>query len=105
MPFVTFVHPDGRETEIEASEGTNVMQAATMSGVEGIIGECGGAAMCATCHIYVDSEQLEHLPPVSAFEHEMLDCTASPREANSRLGCQVPLHSNLYLRVHLPDRQ
>jgi ferredoxin, 2Fe-2S len=107
MPYVTFIHADGRETTIEVAEGTNVMQAATMNGIAGIVGECGGAAMCATCHVYVEPEQLEHLSHVSAFENEMLECTASPREFNSRLGCQIPLGSDLplHLRVHVPNRQ
>ena len=30
------------------------MQAATGAGVAGIVAECGGSVMCASCHVIVD---------------------------------------------------
>jgi 2Fe-2S ferredoxin len=82
------------------------MHAAVTAGVDGIVGLCGGSAMCATCHVYVEERFLPALPAVSPSEDEMLDYTASPRATNSRLGCQVQLTANLDgLTVSLPDRQ
>ena len=54
MPSIIFVHPDGRRQPIEASLGESAMQAATRQDISGILAECGGNAMCATCHVYVD---------------------------------------------------
>jgi 2Fe-2S ferredoxin len=106
VPAVTYVHPDGRRETVEAGTGTSVMLTARMEGVEGIVGECGGSAMCATCHVYVDEAFRDALPPMSPSENEMLGYTASPREPNSRLGCQLAMTGELDgLIVYLPERQ
>lgn len=86
---VTFRLPDGSTQVVDARVGTSVMQAAVESGVPGIIGECGGQAMCATCHVYVDQPAMDALPDIGEDEDEMLDSTDSPRTERSRLGCQL----------------
>ena len=91
MPTVVFHHPDGQPDVVGAPAGTSMMRAALQWGVRGIVGECGGQAMCATCHVYVRSEHLDQLPPLGEDEDEMLDDAEAPRTARSRLGCQVLL--------------
>ena len=82
------------------------MQGATLNGVTGIEGECGGSCGCATCHVYVDENYLDKLDPPSETEDEMLDCTVSPREGNSRLGCQIKASPDLDgITVRLPEAQ
>jgi 2Fe-2S ferredoxin len=106
MPDITFVHPDGEAQGLEAPEGVSVMQAATGAGVRGIVAECGGSAMCATCHVYVDPAWVERLPAPLANELEMLECTADERRPESRLSCQIKLTADLQgLVVRLPERQ
>lgn len=106
MTRIHFEQADGSTREVEASDGTSLMQAAVGHGVEGIVAECGGSAMCATCHVYVDPSQLPLLPAPDAIENEMLDSTAEPREANSRLSCQIRIRPELDgLRVKVPARQ
>jgi 2Fe-2S ferredoxin len=108
MPKVTYVHFDGSRDVLDVPEGTSVMRAAVARGIDGITGECGGSAMCATCHVYVDADQAaaQRLPPVGADEDEMLDCTASPREPGSRLSCRLLADSALDgLVVRLPEHQ
>ena len=92
MPKVIF-HRDGGATDVVAVDaGSTVMRAAVQNGVAGIVGECGGQAMCATCHVYVREPYLDALPAISEDEEEMLECTAAPRdERRSRLGCQLAL--------------
>lgn len=87
MPKITYHHPDGTATPIEVAEQTSVMRAALLNNVAGIIGECGGQAMCATCHVFVRSEI--DLAPPSDDEDEMLDCTTEERQDCSRLSCQL----------------
>lgn len=106
MPDITFIHPDGTEEGLEAPVGVSVMAVATGRGIAGLIGECGGSAMCATCHVYVDPAWLPKLPPPLPNELEMLECTASERRPESRLSCQIQLDARLHgLVVRLPERQ
>lgn len=104
MAQVVFHHADGREERLSVPDGTTVMRAAVGAGVPGIIGECGGQAMCATCHVYVRDEFLDRLPPMGEDEDEMLDEAVAPRDPDhSRLGCQLPLESSLDgLEVEVP---
>jgi 2Fe-2S ferredoxin len=106
MPAITFVHPNGETTSVEANDGESAMLAATRGGLDGILAECGGNAMCATCHVYVDEAWLGRLPTMADDEDALLDGTADERRANSRLSCQIKLNSELDgLVLRLPERQ
>src|SRR5512146_1008375 len=106
MPRVTYIATDGKETTLDIDVGTSVMQAAVLHGVDGIVAECGGACMCATCHVYVRDDQLAMVPPMEPDEDAMLEGTASPRHANSRLGCQLVVSPEMDgLVVTLPELQ
>jgi len=106
MPSIIFIHPDGSRQAIEASVGESAMQAATRRDIDGILAECGGNAMCATCHVYVDDAWLARLPAMGGDEDALLDGAAAERQANSRLSCQIKLAADLDgLVLSLPDRQ
>ncbi|MCC0034082.1 MAG: 2Fe-2S iron-sulfur cluster binding domain-containing protein [Hoeflea sp.] len=106
MPKITFVSPEGGRTTVEASDGDSVMQTALANGVEGIVAECGGAMMCATCHCYVDEDWLARTGTASDEERSMLDFAASEVRPESRLSCQITVTGDLDgLTVHLPDAQ
>jgi len=106
MPDITFLLPDGTEQGFEAPEGVSLMQAATGYGVPGIVADCGGAATCATCHVYVDPAWIDRLPAPEPDENERLDFTASERRPTSRLSCRVRLTADLQgLVVQVPDEQ
>ena len=89
MTTITFIQPSGQAAVVSAKPGTSLMRAAVTNGVEGIVGECGGQAMCATCHVYVRPEFAAALPDITEDEEEMLDCTTADRTDRSRLGCQI----------------
>ena len=106
MPSIIFIHPDGRRQQVEASAGESAMQAATRQDISEILAECGGNAMCATCHVYVDEAWLARLPAMGGDEDALLDGAAAERQANSRLSCQIKLAADLDgLVLSLPDRQ
>lgn len=106
MAKVTYVNPDGSEVEAEADVGTSVMMCAVAQDIDGIVAECGGSLMCATCHVYVDQEFADRLPAMSPDEDEMLEAAASERLPNSRLSCQLVLTDELDgLVVRLPETQ
>ncbi|WP_371573855.1 2Fe-2S iron-sulfur cluster-binding protein [Streptomyces sp. NBC_01314] len=108
MPKVTYAQPDGTETVLDLVPGTTVMRGAVTGGVRGIVAECGGNLMCATCHVYVDLDEATPAPfsPVTPDEDELLDCTATPREAGSRLSCQLGLTDRTAdIVVRVPESQ
>jgi len=106
MPTVRYIQFDGAERTVDAAAGTSVMQAAITNGVPGILAECGGAASCATCHVYVDDAWVDRCGPPGDDESEMLDCAASERRPNSRLSCQIELSDELDgLVVRTPETQ
>lgn len=106
MPIITFIQSNGDAQQLDAMVGHNLMQVATSHGLSGIVGECGGAAMCATCHVYVDNAWLDKLPAPSSNEDAMLDCTVGERQPNSRLSCQIRVTAELDgLSVTLPNEQ
>jgi len=55
-------------------------------------GTCGGMALCASSHVYVESEHA--LPEQSDTELDMLD-QAFFVQGNSRLSCQIRLVDEL----------
>lgn len=106
MTQIIYIQPDGSEQRVEAATGANVMRTALTHNVDGIVAECGGAATCGTCHVYVDATSLAWLPPVNDVEAEMLDYTAAPRQAGSRLSCQLFVPEGVAeLRIHVPAAQ
>ena len=106
MPRVTYISQDEKATTLDVEVGTSVMQAAVFNGVDGIVAECGGSCMCATCHVYVREDQLALTPPMEPDEDAMLEGTASPRHANSRLSCQLVVSPAMDgLVVRLPETQ
>jgi len=106
MTTITFVHPDGREQRIPVGSGESAMQAATRHDIGGILAECGGNAMCATCHVYVDDAWSSRLPAMADDEDALLDGTAAERRSNSRLSCQIRPSADLDgLILRLPERQ
>ena len=91
MPSITFILPDGTSVPVEASPGANLMRTALSADIRGIVAECGGAAMCATCHVYVDEQFSVLFPPIGEVEDEMLDSAAEGRSEASRLSCQLSM--------------
>jgi 2Fe-2S ferredoxin len=105
MTTISFIHPDGGSQSFEA-EGGSVMQLAVLNGVEEIVAECGGNAMCATCHVYVDDQWIDRLPAMSDAEDALLDGVATERLPTSRLSCQIRIAPDIDgLMLRLPERQ
>jgi len=106
MPVITFIRPDNRSENIEADIGESAMQVATLHGIDEIVAECGGNAMCATCHVYVDDNWIGRLAPMGEDENALLDGVAAERQSTSRLSCQIKIEQDLDgLVLRLPDRQ
>ena len=76
-------------TSIEAEPGRSVMEVIREGGPDELLAICGGCCSCATCHVYVDPQFVDQLPPMSDDESDLLD-SSDHRTATSRLACQLP---------------
>jgi len=90
--LLTFVTYDGKEMNVSASEGSNLMEVAKAAGLPSIEGVCGGQLECATCHVYLAGTS--PLAPASENEEDML-AYAIGRRDESRLGCQIEVTKEL----------
>lgn len=105
MAKVHFVAPDGARKTLSIPDGWTVMAGAVSEGLDGILGDCGGAMSCATCHVYVDPAWTGALPPPTETELAMLEMAIDLRE-ESRLSCQINIQPELDgLVLGLPARQ
>lgn len=89
---------EGNLFEIEAPTDMNmtlmeVIRAYSIA-EDGEIGVCGGMAMCASCQCYVQNEEEVVLPKMGDEEQAMLS-EAFYVKPNSRLGCQIPVTSQI----------
>ena len=50
MPTISFIDANGDNHAVEVVSGSSVMEVAVENAIEGILGDCGGAMSCATCH-------------------------------------------------------
>lgn len=105
MTKLTIVAHDGVPFEINAEDGSTVMENAIRNAVPGIEAECGGACACATCHVYVDDAWTEKVGSPDVMEEDMLDFAYEVRPT-SRLSCQIKVTPELDgLVVQVPERQ
>lgn len=106
MVQVRFIEPSGNEVEIQVTDGWSLMQAAVSNGVDGIVAECGGACVCATCHVYVEPSRYDQIPPPSEIELELLEEVKADRRPTSRLSCQIKPTADLEnVVITIPERQ
>lgn len=103
MPKVTWKLASGREIAAEVATGLNLMEAAVANNVPDVVGECGGCLSCATCHVYVDEAWHGKTGGPGEIEDGMLEATPAPRQATSRLSCQITATAELDgLVLHVP---
>ena len=89
MVQVTFIETGGSSRVVAAREGVPLIYAARDAGVHGIVAECGGSAMCGTCHCHVVALPGGPLPAMRPDEADTIEFnTDDPREV-SRLICQI----------------
>ncbi|WP_374409177.1 2Fe-2S iron-sulfur cluster-binding protein [Pelagerythrobacter sp.] len=94
MPKLIVVNRSGEESAIDVDDGLTVMEAIRDNGFDELLALCGGCCSCATCHVHVDPAFADKLPPISEDEDDLLE-SSDHRDANSRLGCQVPFTADL----------
>ena len=103
MPTVRVIDRDGAERELDAPNGSALMEPLRDMD-DGVAAICGGMCSCATCHVYVDPQWQSRLPAAMSDERELLSELAH-HQPGSRLSCQIEFTPDLAgLRVTIaPD--
>lgn len=90
---ITIVDREGVAHELVAPTDMNMNLMEVCKSYElPVEGTCGGMAMCASCQVYVETP--EHFGERNEDEDAMLS-EAFHVKKNSRLGCQMPITSDL----------
>ena len=102
MTLVRFLRADGTlDKEVSAAAGQRLLDVA-WAAREPLEGACEGVMACSTCHVIVDKDDFERLPPASEEEEDLLDL-ASHTARTSRLACQIILTEEMErLTVRIP---
>jgi ferredoxin len=102
VTLVRFFRADGTlDKEVEAEPGQRLLDVA-WAAREPLEGACEGVMACSTCHVIVDAEDFNKLPPASEEEEDLLDL-ASHATRTSRLACQIILTADMAtLNVRIP---
>ena len=104
MPVIKFIEFDGTEHEVDADAGLSIMEVAMKYDVPGIDADCGGGAVCGTCHCFIE-ESAGPLPAVDPQEESMLGLRPD-RGGNSRLSCQIQVSDSIGdMTIKLPEFQ
>ncbi len=103
MATIIFQTPDGKQHPVTANNGENLKDVAVANGIDGIVGECGGAMMCATCHCYIEDARTAER---NEGEDMMLEMAEAEVTEHSRLSCQVVVTDAMDgLLVKIPEEQ
>lgn len=87
---ITVIDREGEAHPLEVPTDMNLSLMEVCKSYElPVEGTCGGMALCASCHVYVESQHSLHEP--TEDEENMLDQAFFVKK-NSRLGCQIKLH-------------
>ena len=102
MIRVCFQMADGQSVEAQAAAGDSLLTAGQAAGLP-LEGTCEGQMACSTCHVIIDKDWFDKLPPAVEDEEDMLDLATGARRT-SRLSCQIILTPSLDgLIVHVPS--
>jgi 2Fe-2S ferredoxin len=86
--MAAWITKDNEKISADVPFGQTLMHAALANNVPDILGECGGALACGTCHVIVEYSPVP-LEERKQTETEMLEFADVPPQDASRLSCQI----------------
>ena len=102
VKFKFIYQGDKKEVDVEAHEGQHILEIAHKYDVE-LEGACDASLACSTCHVILEKEIFQLLPPASEEEEDLLDLAYGLTET-SRLGCQTIINKNFEgTKVYIPS--
>jgi ferredoxin len=101
MITVKFINAEDESQEAQGVDGQSLLDLAQAVG-QPLEGTCEGQMACSTCHVIIDKDWFDKLPPAVEDEEDMLDLATGARRT-SRLSCQITLTPALDgMVVHVP---
>ncbi len=90
MVKLTVTDREGRQVEVKGQTGISVMENIREldDSVDAI---CGGLCSCATCHVLIDPDWIDKLPPRHEEEDFLVSESMYFNPERSRLSCQIKL--------------
>lgn len=105
MATAIFHMADGLARALDVPAGASLMEAARENALAGIVAECGGGAICGTCHVIVHEPWFARLPAAGATELALVEF-APESCPTSRLACQLLMSPELDgIEVTVPSEQ
>ena len=91
---ISVIEQEGNTHQLDAPTdmGMNLMETIKAYDLP-MKGTCGGMALCASCHVYVESNHI--LKAREDAEDTALDMAVEVDEEKSRLCCQIPVSESL----------
>ncbi|MEP0074100.1 MAG: 2Fe-2S iron-sulfur cluster-binding protein [Marinomonas sp.] len=100
---ITFKTKVDGTKNVEALPGQSLMEVALANDISDVVAECGGGAICGTCHVHIGDNWLDAVGPPDDFEEDVLDSVLNV-SPSSRLSCQVLLTDEFDgLEVEIPN--
>ena len=93
-PVVSCTDRDGEAHEFVAEVGSSLMWNLKYRAGQDVPADCGGCAICGTCHVYVDDMWRDRVPPAGEDETELLS-DFEWNKPTSRLSCQIAMSVEL----------
>lgn len=84
---------NGMKKNVNASIGDSILEVANKNDIP-LMGNCGGAISCGTCHIAFNKETFNILPSANEEEEDILDIVITT--PTSRLGCCIFVTEELH---------
>jgi 2Fe-2S ferredoxin len=94
MALIKVTDRDGNQHEFDGNTKFTLME--NLRDLEyGVAAVCGGMCACATCHVWIDPEWQDKLPPMHSDEKDLLSDLSTYRPGASRLSCQIKFTEDL----------
>ena len=105
MATAVFHLPDGTSRTLDLPLGASLMEAAREHSVDGIVADCGGGAICGTCHVVVHPQWFPKLEAANNTELALVEF-APESCPTSRLSCQLVMTAERDgIEVTVPSEQ
>ena len=102
MVKIIIIDRNKEKHTLDIDEGKTIRDAIEQQITPENFGICGGTCTCATCHLYVKSEDFNKIEKKKDEEIKTLEIRGYKPEKNSRLACQIvvkPEYENIEVSI------